>query len=262
MALEQTAFEITAALTDTARACAPDGVSSELSDYDQLLGFLIKIPSLTPIEAVEAYFAGGRDDAARLVGVLQQLNLRGGNKKILEFASGYGRVTRHLKRLLCENIFSASDIHPAACATIRTGMGVPAYVSSTVPEDLDIPGQQDFVFALSLFSHLPLETQGRWLKRLYGLLAQGGHLMFTTHGDHAMRKQREFFTANFDPKVGFGYRSESDQLDLSSDDYGTAVVTMPFIYNLVNEFVPDAEIVSFRSSSWFDLQDEWIIKKP
>lgn len=131
-----------------------------------------------------------------------------------------------------------------------------------LPEELEIPDQQDFVFALSLFSHLPLETQGRWLRRLYAQLTPGGYLMFTTHGDHAMRKRREFFSLNFDAVKGFGYRDESDQLDLSSSDYGTAVVTMPFVYHLVTDFAKDAKIISFRSAAWFDLQDEWIIKKP
>jgi len=262
MSIEQTAFKLTNELAAVARTAAPAGVAPDLSEYDQLLGFLINIPSLTPEAAVEAYFTGGKDDARRLVSVLEQLGLLGGNKKILEFASGYGRVTRHLKQLLSENSYSASDIHPAACSMIDTAIGVPAHLSSTVPENLNVPGDQDFVFALSLFSHLPLETQGRWLSRLYALLADGAYLMFTTHGDRAMRKQPEFFGANFDPKMGFGYRSESDQQDLSSTDYGTAVVTMPFVFNLVKQFAPDAEIVSFRSSFWFDLQDEWIIRKP
>jgi len=261
MSIDQKAFELSDEMVHAARAAAPADVSQILSEYDQLLGFLLNIP-LAPRVAIDAYFTGGRDDARRLVSVLEHLSLLGANRKILEFACGYGRVTRHLKGLLPENTLSASDIHPAACEMIRSAIGVPSYLSSTIPENLDIPGDQDFVFALSLFSHLPLTTQGRWLKRLYALLAPGAYLMFTTHGDFAMRKQPEFFGANFEQTIGFGYRSESDQQDLLATDYGTAVVSMPFVLDLVKKFAPDAQIVSFRSASWFDLQDEWIIKKP
>lgn len=262
MTVERKAFELTADLISTARAAAPAGVVAQLSEYDQLLGFLINIPSLTPKLAVEAYLAGGAVDAQRLVAVLRRLDLLGKNARILEFASGYGRVTRHLVTLLPAETLAASDIHPAACELLRSTIGVRAYQSTTVPEELAIAEKQDFVFALSLFSHLPLETQGRWVKQLYDLLAPGGYLMFTTHGDFAMRKQPEFFGQDFDKVKGFGYRTESDQSDLAAADYGTAVVTMPFIYNLVGEYVADAEIISFSSAAWFDLQDEWVIRKP
>lgn len=257
----QKSFELTDDMIEAAKSAAPIGVISKLSEYDQLLGFLTRIPSLTQTEAVRAYFSGGNEDAQGVVSLLKQLGLLGSGKKILEFAAGYGRVTRHLKPLLSENGFSTSDIHPTACQE-HSAFEVPCYVSSTYPEDLTVPGEQDFIFALSLFSHLPLETQGRWLKCLYALLAPGGYLMFTTHGATAMRIQPEFFGQDFDPSIGFGYRVESDQLDLSSADYGTAVVTMPFVSNLVDEFTPDAELVSFRAATWFALQDEWLVRKP
>lgn len=259
---ERKAFQLTGDLVAAARAAAPAGVVTQLSEYDQLLGFLIGLPGRTAPAAVEAYFAGGAGDAQRLVAILDQLDLLGKGTRVLEFAAGYGRVTRHLLNLLPGDTLAACDIHPAAYDLLQSAIGVRAYQSTTVPEDLAIAEKQDFVFALSLFSHLPLATQGRWVKQLYGLLAPGGYLMFTTHGEFAMRKLPDFFDPTFERAKGFGYQSASDQADLSSADYGTAVVTMPFVYDLVSDFVSGAEIVSFRSGAWFELQDEWIVRKP
>jgi SAM-dependent methyltransferase len=262
MGMDSRALQLTDELTEAARLAAPYGVSSNLSEHDQLLGYLTKFCQITPTAAINLYFTGGAEDARRVAALLDQFGMLGGHRKVLEFAAGYGRVARHLKQLLCENRYIASEIHPAACALINTQIGVPALLSSLDPADLVLPGEQDFVFALSFFSHLPLATQGRWLNRLYSLLAPEGYLMFTTHGDHALRAIPDFFRINFDPETGFGYRHESDQPDLSSDDYGSAVMTTGFAVALINEFTPDAEIVSFRTKAWFDLQDEWIIRKP
>ena len=262
MAKEQKAFELTPDMVEAANSAAPPGVSPTLSEYDHLLGFLTKLATISPVAAVQTYFSGGEADARRLIALFEQFGVLGGNRRILEFASGYGRVTRHLKRRLADNVYIASDIHPAACALINGQIGVPAMLSSAAPSGLALPGGQDFVFALSLFSHLPHSTQGAWLAELYRLLAPGGYLLITTHGEFAMRAVPDCFTRNFDPVIGFGYQSDSDQLDLSASDYGTAVVTIVFVANLVKQFAADAQIVSFRAGVWFSLQDEWIIRKP
>ena len=263
MYFETQAFTLTPEMADVARsAAAAHGVVPDLSEYDQLLGFLVLHTTLTPEQAVQAYFDGGAADAAQMRSLLAELGLEGGGRRVLEFASGYGRLTRHLKALLPDNALTASDIHPRACDLLRDVVGVDAVVSATDPDDLGIEGGYDFIFVLSLFSHLPKVPFERWLAKLYDLLAPGGVLMFTTHGEFTIRKNVEHYTLNFDAETGFGYRTESDQQDLSSDDYGTTVVTMPFVYNTAARCVPDAEILSFRSGAWFQLQDEWLLRKP
>jgi SAM-dependent methyltransferase len=263
MYFEKQAFTLSPDMADVARtASAAHGVVADLSEYDQLLGFLVLHTTLTPEQAVQAYFDGGAADAAQVRRLLAELGLEGGGRRVLEFASGYGRLTRHLKALLPDNALTASDIHPRACELLRNVVGVDAVISATDPDDLEIEGDQDFIFVLSLFSHLPRVPFERWLVRLYNLLSPGGVLMFTTHGEFTIRKNVEHYTLNFDPAIGFGYRTESDQQDLSSDDYGTTVVTMPFVYSTAARFIPDAEILSFRAGAWFQLQDEWLLRKP
>ncbi len=140
--------------------------------------------------------------------------------------------------------------------------GVKSQVSANRPEDLSITGRYDFIFVLSLFSHLPDATFGPWLSALYNLLEPGGSLLFTTHGEAALNLHREHFGLNFDQEMGFGYRPESDQQDLAASEYGTAVVTIPYVYKQINRHTEGAAIKSFKAMRWFGLQDEWIIQRP
>jgi SAM-dependent methyltransferase len=42
----------------------------------------------------------------------------------------------------------------------------------------------DFVYALSVFTHLPEELQLPWINELARVLRPGGYLLITTHGEH------------------------------------------------------------------------------
>jgi SAM-dependent methyltransferase len=239
------------------------GVSGALHNHDQLLGYLINHARMEPSAAISAYFSGGRSDAHAVLRVADQLGLSLEDATVLEFASGYGRVTRHLKGLVPQSSnLIASDIHEDACGFIASEIGVKAEPSATSPAGLNISGNVNFLFALSLFSHLPERTFGPWLYALYDRVAPGGYLLFTTHGEFARHKVPEFFTENFDEAKGFGFRPESDQQDLDSTDYGTAVVSIPYVANAIYRHAPGSLIISMSSGTWFGIQDGWIIRKP
>ena len=182
------AFKLTQEMLDTAREqAARFGVNDKLSDEDQLLGFLINNVKLSPVDAVTAYFAGGSSDARAVLASITESGNLGQKKRVCEFAAGFGRVTRHLKTFLPENDFSTSDIHREACSLIENDIGVKASLSNTDPSKLNVDGLNDFIFVLSLFSHLSNKTFGPWLSSLYALLSPGGTLLLTTHGEAAMR---------------------------------------------------------------------------
>ena len=83
------------------------------------------------------------------------------------FASGYGRVSRHLR--LPDNM-TCCDIHADAVDFLRDKIGVKAIIFKTDPSDFQLEEKFNFSFVLSLFSHLPSDLFGRWLERLYSLL--------------------------------------------------------------------------------------------
>jgi ubiquinone/menaquinone biosynthesis C-methylase UbiE len=67
-------------------------------------------------DAVRRYFSNGRDSAVKLREILSSdLGIAPGTPlSLLEFASGYGRVTRHLPKILPNVSIVAADIHPEA----------------------------------------------------------------------------------------------------------------------------------------------------
>ncbi|MBK6510564.1 MAG: class I SAM-dependent methyltransferase [Haliea sp.] len=102
---------------------------------------------------------------------------------MLEFASGYGRFTRHLARFPGADKVTVSDVMPGAVEFAVEKFGVSGFSSSAEPADVYFPRQYECIFVLSLFSHLPRATWGPWLQRLYSAVEPGGSLVFTTHGD-------------------------------------------------------------------------------
>lgn len=262
MIRSEKAFDLNPLMEHAAeQEAAKYGVSPALSNCDQLLGFFINNVKMEMADAVRSYFAGGAGDAGAISSIINEFTPQDRPRRILEFAAGFGRITRHLVRTLPHDKVVSSDIHDDACDFLNRQIGVTAMPSTFVPEELNVGENYDFIFVFSLFSHLPDATFGRWLCALYSVLKPGGIMLFTTHGEAALRQNPGFFGVNFDPQKGFGYRVESDQEDISAEHYGTAVVTMPYVLSQISAAAPDAIVERYRSKSWFGLQDEWLLRR-
>jgi 2-polyprenyl-3-methyl-5-hydroxy-6-metoxy-1,4-benzoquinol methylase len=154
---------------------------------------------------------------------------------------------------------TSSDIHDGAISFLSEKLGLPTLQSTLDPDLLKVTEKFEFIFVLSLFSHLPDDLFGRWLKRLIEMLSPGGFLMFTTHGELAGDKAPELREA-LGPN-GIGYLVTSDQHDLSSKMYGSTIVTPEYVVAQINEF-PEARLYSFQAGAWWGLQDQWIVSAP
>ncbi|TXN78286.1 class I SAM-dependent methyltransferase [Methylobacterium sp. WL8] len=147
------------------------------------------------------------------------------NFSLLDFASGYGRVSRWMKEALPGTQIFASDVHQDAIS-FMSSIGVEAFKSSSVPEEFTPPCQFDVILSVSFFTHMPKPTWSRWLKRLEKCLNPGGLLVITTHGDpiwHAMGSPRP-------DEDGFYFTSGySEQKDISVTEYGTTYTSLEFV---------------------------------
>lgn len=247
-----------AVLREAARA---SGAVHHVHPHDYLFDYLLKRDGQG---AIAAYFAGGSSDAMQARRALDRSRIgddAGRRLKVLEFAAGYGRVARHAHVVFADHHYVASDIHPAAVEFLATSCGIEAALSAHEPETLNVGGGYDYIFVLSLFSHLPDHSFGRWLAALYALLADRGVLLFTTHGDAARRKFPVPFENMLDVDRGWGYGRDSDQPDLAGDEYGTMVVTPRYVLDAIEAHCPHGELVRFDAGVWFGLQDEWLVRK-
>src|SRR5262245_6991742 len=121
--------------SDCARMAVRYNVSGEIDPTDHIFLFLRGHPAIGAA-SVDQYFSHGLDCAVKLRKLIEQ-HLAGGSVSILEFASGYGRVTRHLPNVLPEARCTACDIHPAAVRFISR-LGIEAVQSCEAPEEFDL----------------------------------------------------------------------------------------------------------------------------
>jgi SAM-dependent methyltransferase len=229
-------------------------VSPAISPADFILSYIIAKSPESHRDGgeggVSAYFSSGKNDAEQVARLIYSLGLTE-QSRILEFASGYGRVSRHMTSF---NLTS-SDIHEEANLFTRDSIGLPTLQSTLDPDLLETNEKFDFIFVLSLFSHLPDNLFGKWLNRLIEMLLPGGFLMFTTHGELGSSPDlRDSLSSN-----GIGYLAISDQHDLSLEMYGSTIVTPEYVVARIKE-CRNAHLHSFQAGAWWRLQDQWIVR--
>ena len=214
-----------------------------------------------PVDGHSRYFTGGARDAALIAALIREKLPAASDLRILDFAAGYGRVVRHMQALFPSATIAASDIHANAHDFLGK-VGVAPYLSSYDPGALSLGGAYDFIYVLSLFSHLPDHSFAKWLQALYAYLRPGGFLMVTANGEFARQKLPEQFLPYFDPEKGYGFRPMVvDQPDLNSAEYGSMSISEEYLRSAVANIDP-AATVRHRAGAWFGHQDEWLIGRP
>ncbi len=214
------------------------GVSAEVHPDDHIFRFIHDDPNrVNKEEAVMEYFQSGRAgadfikdllEAHPLSAVLATRRHPDRPVSLLEFASGYGRVTRHFRAAIPAAEVTACDIHPAAVDFLH-GIGFDACLSAHAPEDFDLGRRFDVIYAFSFFTHMPRATWTRWLEALGRHLLPGGVLLMTAHG---VVSQKLMQIADLDLDLdGFFFHAESEQKDLDIAEYGNTITSFDFVYH-------------------------------
>jgi SAM-dependent methyltransferase len=253
-----------AVIPKAAAFAARFGVAPEIHAEDYIFHYYGELlreqganPDTIQDRSVESYFWDGANSAAHFDALIRQFHADYGQRRLslLEFAAGYGRVTRHLARMADRYDLLACDIHPQAIAFLHDVLGVRSLASCHDPGDFAAPQRFDIVFALSFFSHMPDRTWGRWLVRLFDAVAEDGVLIFTTHGrlDYSLAGQPPL-----DP-AGFWFGEYTEQRDLSFADYGTMLVTPGYVLRHLGRCAR-ASLVFFQEGHW-NKQDLYVVRK-
>ncbi len=233
-------------------------VSPDVHPADFLVRFLIDHPAFdTGRQAMKYYFEDGHTSAKKLETILGTIcDFHEEPIDLLEFASGYGMVTRHLRHVKPSCRVTACDIHKAAVDFIRDTIGVNTVLSANDPNDFGVDSKFTVVFALSFFSHMPKRTFAMWLEKLFNLVRPGGVLIFTTHG---LQSRVHFGSVTFD-NDGFFFLPDSEQKDLSTDNYGSAVATPWFVLSKCSA-LENANLNYFAEAYWWGHQDLYVIRR-
>ena len=233
-------------------------VQSQVHSDDLIFKFCINHDCFDSSDkAVNYYFRQGGESAEKLSLLINKYISKCPEEiDILEFASGYGAVTRHLTKKIPNAKITACDIHDKAVEFIKDQLGVQAEKSHDVPESLKLQKKYDVVFALSFFSHMPEKTWGRWLQALAGHVKNGGLLIFTTHGEVSRK--------NFgNPEIsesGFWFKSISEQHDLDLENYGMTVTLEKFVAQEIKK-LEEFSTSFYQEAFWWEHQDVYVLTK-
>jgi len=173
-------------------------------------------------------------------------------RNLLEFACGYGRLTRYLACELDPNRIWACDIYKDAVDFVEEKLGVTGIYSQTEPGDLCFDRKFHMIYVGSLFSHLPRDRFSQWLAKLYEALDDDGMLVFSTHGTSAAPQVKK------DPS-GYTFARQSESRSLKKNEYGSTFVDP----DVVRQIASDCGInhLHVNEKDLLFLQDIYVVAK-
>ncbi len=203
-------------------------LSTEIHPACQMLDFSLRHHRDAAL-SVSQYFAVALQQYSTMRQISRRVFGDREDLQVLDFACGYGRLLRFLVHSLAPEQIWASDIQSDAVDYVRGKFAVNALPSAAVPEDFELDQRFDMIWVASLFSHLPEGLFQRWLKRLSELLAPGGILCFSTHGEGLLPAGVTL------PSSGFQYQSVSENDELGADIYGTTHVSRAYVERILKQ---------------------------
>lgn len=214
---------------------------------------------------ISNYFAAGQRCA---VSIRQMLKAQGLDiddfEAVLDFGCGCARVLRRFGGLKKAKLYG-TDINREQIEWCRKNVPFAKFeVNQPYPPLPFEDGKFDFIYAFSVFTHLPESVQCLWMAELLRVLKPGGYLLITTHG--------EKYAALLDQKEREKFES-SQLVVLNEEDFQN-----PLTYGRCSAYHPEAyvreklagtlEVVDFVKGEIMDAarglirQDAYLIRKP
>jgi SAM-dependent methyltransferase len=162
----------------------------------------------------------------------------------LDFGCGYGRVVRFLVERVPPERVSATDVITEGVAFCQSEFGVTALQSQRELEATRF-GSFDFVYAISVLTHLNEPNSRAFLKVIGDSLAENGIALFTTHGQWSL-EHAELYGDDLRPRAAELARSVAEhgiayvRYPFASDDYGITWHSTAFIEDTMAELHGDA----------------------
>ena len=133
----------------------------------------------------QAYREGGLKQAEAFADIIRQ-HAPSRPLSVLEWGCGPGRLIRHMPALLGEraHAITGSDYNQRSIAWCRANLPGIRFIDNDLSPPIDAPdGSFDAIYCFSVLTHLSQSVQQAWVAELHRLLAPGGILVCTTHGD-------------------------------------------------------------------------------
>lgn len=232
------------------------GVNLNVDSRDEMLMHLVHRHGADRDQGLAIYFQSGmtlwttlREVIVWWFGDLSRLG------RLLDFASGYGRVSRFLVRDIPPERVWVSDIYAGGVRFQEEQFGVHGLVSTADPAEFahsESCGRFDCILVSSLFTHLPEATFEPWLARLGSLLAPEGLLAFSTHGESLLP-----IGERLGPN-GFRFKPVSESGSLDREQYGSTWVSEEYVRSCLARVLPGASARRIPKGL-VSHQDLWVV---
>lgn len=193
-----------------------ESLNLAVDERDDMLDYAIHLFEHDRDRAVTNYFQNALE---QFFLVRHIARWRGTIARMLDFASGYGRLTRLLVHEHLADEITVADILEGGMAFQAEQFGVKTILSTTQPEGFVAEGKFDLIFVASLFTHLPPSTFTPWLRRLAELLTPDGLLIFSVHDESIAPEKVD----------GIAFHSYSESRVLEGEEYGSTWVTEGYV---------------------------------
>ncbi|TXT41017.1 MAG: type 12 methyltransferase [Comamonadaceae bacterium] len=231
------------------------GVEGQISPDDDIFRFFSNHP--TSVNPVRDYLSDGWRTAVELQQTLDLCNKTLGRcTSFLEFASGHGRFTRHLARIVPKGVLTVSDVVPGSVDFLRETMGVSGFYSDVDPGKIAVPSKYEVIFVLSLFSHLPCETWQAWFKVLFAALEPNGVLVFSTHGQKCAKLIGVEML-----EMGYHFYPSSESSALDGETYGCAYAGPQFVQKQITAALGEEIRIQMLTNHFWGNQDAVVVSK-
>jgi SAM-dependent methyltransferase len=219
-----------------------EALNRAIDERDDMLDFAFKLFEFDRDAALANYFHNGFEQFQL---VRHIASWRPHPRTMLDFASGYGRLTRFLVHEQLADDVTVSDILEGAMKFQASQFGVRTILSTPAAEDFQPAGKYELIFVASLFTHLPPATFTAWLRKLAELLEPEGLLVFSVHDQSIAPVKVE----------GIAFESYSESRVLDANDYGSTWVTEAYVRDEVAAIDPNLTCVRLPRalSEWQDV---------
>jgi len=133
---------------------------------------------------VAAFLEGGREIADAIRDILGARGIKLDSLgSILDFGCGCGRVLRHWSGLPKSVAIYGTDYNKKAIAWCARNLPFVRTGVNRLEPPLKYDNGFDFIYAFSVFTHFSEALQTAWIRELTRILAPGGYLLITVHGE-------------------------------------------------------------------------------
>lgn len=147
---------------------------------------------------IESFYQNGVQGSESIKSILENNGLEiNAFESILDFGCGCGRIMRHWKTLSGPKLYG-SDYNPLLVNWCKKSLTFAEFKLNISCSMLDYNDDKfDFIYVISVFTHLDEQLQRFWIRELSRILNPGGYLYITVHGTTRLHqltpRQRQAF---------------------------------------------------------------------